>query len=232
MLPDPISSCCYSKDEHAGRRRECGTWERRSLRALEQRLPCHPPTQSLKPLTARTTIMNEKVARTYGALDLNDETVGRGDVLVKNHRSHFPRPFTLMVPFLALILGSYYLLQYITVIPKSFLTIEQRANKILTRNPLIGICAHSTLFAGVLTDVRWDGHDDLLIFLRFLNGNHIYSKDFKQKFEQGGLDYHVDLPRIDKGKMGGAFWSAFMPCPPDAWNFSDATYEPCEYLIP
>ncbi|KAL9095638.1 MAG: hypothetical protein Q9165_002070 [Trypethelium subeluteriae] len=70
------------------------------------------------------------------------------------------------------------------------------------------------------------GHNDLLILLRYLKGNHIYSKDFKTKFEQGGLDGHVDLPRIDKGKLGGAFWSAYVPCPSDAWNFSDETYEP------
>ncbi|KAL9077312.1 MAG: hypothetical protein Q9157_003406 [Trypethelium eluteriae] len=78
------------------------------------------------------------------------------------------------------------------------------------------------------TLIERHGHDDLLILLRYLKGNHIYSKDFKRKFEHGGLDYHVDLPRIDKGRMGGAFWSAYVPCPSDAWNFSDEAYEPFE----
>ncbi|ORX91587.1 membrane dipeptidase-domain-containing protein [Clohesyomyces aquaticus] len=75
------------------------------------------------------------------------------------------------------------------------LTVEQRASKILSENPLI------------------DGHNDLMIFLRSKYMNHIYSADFKEKFEHGGMAQHVDLPRLDQGKQGGAFWSAFMPCP-------------------
>ncbi|KAF1971437.1 hypothetical protein BU23DRAFT_590653 [Bimuria novae-zelandiae CBS 107.79] len=75
------------------------------------------------------------------------------------------------------------------------LTFEQRAYKILKENPLI------------------DGHNDLLISLRGLYQNHIYGHDFKEKFENGGFPQHVDLPRLEVGMQGGAFWSAFMPCP-------------------
>lgn len=57
--------------------------------------------------------------------------------------------------------------------------------------------------------------------------NRIYSEDFKQKFENGGFVSHVDLPRLDAGMQGGAFWSAFMPCPPgNGTDFSTARYAP------
>ena len=69
-----------------------------------------------------------------------------------------------------------------------------------------------------------DGHDDLMFVIRFLFGNHIYDSKFKDKFENGGMPYHVDLPRLDKGKVGGAFWSAFMPCPKNGSDFSDENY--------
>ncbi|KAL2351724.1 membrane dipeptidase [Cryomyces antarcticus] len=88
------------------------------------------------------------------------------------------------------------------------LTVEQRADKILTENPLI------------------DGHNDLMILLRYLYKNRIYGSDFKDKFENGGMPYHVDLPRLDRGKVGGAFWSAFVPCPRNGSDFSDGNYAP------
>ena len=69
-----------------------------------------------------------------------------------------------------------------------------------------------------------DGHDDLMIMIRFLFGNHIYGSKFKDKFENGGMPYHVDLPRLEKGKVGGAFWSAFMPSPKNGSDFSDENY--------
>ena len=37
---------------------------------------------------------------------------------------------------------------------------------------------------------------------------------------------HVDIPRMDKGKYGGAFWSAFEPCPEDGDDFSNENYAP------
>lgn len=73
-----------------------------------------------------------------------------------------------------------------------------------------------------------DGHNDLLIFLRGKYQNHIYDSEFKDLFENGGLPQHVDLPRLDEGKQGGAFWSAFWPCPPasveNGTDFSDEVY--------
>ncbi|KAF2111346.1 membrane dipeptidase-domain-containing protein [Lophiotrema nucula] len=88
------------------------------------------------------------------------------------------------------------------------LTIEQRASKILSENPLIA-----------------DGHNDLLGTIRWNYQNHIYEKDFRTKFESGGLKGHVDLPRLDEGKQGGSFWSAFVPCPSgNGTDFSDAKY--------
>jgi len=39
---------------------------------------------------------------------------------------------------------------------------------------------------------------------------------------------HVDLPRLREGKNGGAFWSAFVPCPANWSDFSDKNYADCE----
>ena len=35
---------------------------------------------------------------------------------------------------------------------------------------------------------------------------------------------HVDLPRLKGGRVGGAFWSAFVLCPKNGTDFSDANY--------
>ncbi|KAH9208928.1 membrane dipeptidase-like protein [Leptodontidium sp. 2 PMI_412] len=88
-------------------------------------------------------------------------------------------------------------------IPK---TISQRVNRILEDTPLI------------------DGHNDLAILIRFLFNNQIYGDDFKKPFEEGGMMAHVDIPRLREGKNGGAFWSAYVPCPKDGLNFSDESY--------
>jgi membrane dipeptidase len=85
-------------------------------------------------------------------------------------------------------------------------TIEQRVNRILMETPLI------------------DGHNDLAILIRFLYDNHIYNNNFTKPFEQGGMDAHVDLPRLKEGKVGGAFWSAFVPCPANGTDFSNENY--------
>ena len=82
------------------------------------------------------------------------------------------------------------------------------AAKILATNPLI------------------DGHNDLLITIRAVYGNQIYGDNFTQPFENGGMVAHFDLPRAEKGQLGGAFWSAFMPCPADGLDFSDENYAP------
>ncbi|EME39241.1 hypothetical protein DOTSEDRAFT_47826 [Dothistroma septosporum NZE10] len=82
------------------------------------------------------------------------------------------------------------------------------AQKVLAQNPLI------------------DGHNDLLILLRAVYGNQIYDTNFTEPFEHGGLVGHFDLPRADEGKIGGTFWSAWVPCPADGFDFSDETYAP------
>lgn len=71
-----------------------------------------------------------------------------------------------------------------------------------------------------------DGHNDLMILIRFANKNQIHTSSFKKTFEKGGHVGHVDIPRIEAGRMGGAFWSAFMPCPANGSDFSDISYAP------
>ncbi|KAK4992233.1 hypothetical protein LTR50_001212 [Elasticomyces elasticus] len=71
-----------------------------------------------------------------------------------------------------------------------------------------------------------DGHNDLLILIRFLYRNRIYEPDFVNSFENGGIPGQVDLSRLDGGKVGGAFWSAFVPCPANGSDFSNENYAP------
>lgn len=60
--------------------------------------------------------------------------------------------------------------------------------------------------------------------------NHIYGDDFRDKFENGGFVQHVDIPRLKAGMQGGAFWSAFMPCPPgNGTDFSTHRYADSKY---
>lgn len=65
-----------------------------------------------------------------------------------------------------------------------------------------------------------------MIMMRYLYGNHINSGNFSSKFEDGGLEYHTDIPRIEEGLSSGAFWSAFLPCPSNGTDFSDEAYAP------
>ncbi|KAL8928271.1 MAG: hypothetical protein Q9208_001981 [Pyrenodesmia sp. 3 TL-2023] len=94
--------------------------------------------------------------------------------------------------------------------PRSLLTPDDspgaRVDRILTENPL------------------FDGHDDLAILIRFLYNNTIYDPIFTDKFEKGGLEFSVDLPRLKKGRVGGTFWSAFVPCPSNGTDFSNEAY--------
>ena len=69
-----------------------------------------------------------------------------------------------------------------------------------------------------------DGHNDLAILIRALYQNDIYAQNFTDKFEHGGMAAHVDLPRLNDGKVGGAFWSAFTFCPKNGSDFSDENY--------
>lgn len=85
-------------------------------------------------------------------------------------------------------------------------TIDERVSSILRGTPLI------------------DGHNDLAILVRALYKNKLHG-EFQEKFTNGGLEADVDLPRLKEGKVGGAFWSAFVVCPDDASDdFSDETY--------
>lgn len=65
-----------------------------------------------------------------------------------------------------------------------------------------------------------------MIFIRGKYQNHIYGNEFQEKFENGGLEQHVDSPRLEKGLQGGAFWSAFYVCPTgsNTTDFSDERY--------
>lgn len=88
---------------------------------------------------------------------------------------------------------------------------------------------HRTITGRVSTILRetplLDGHNDLAIFIRGLYKNKIHTAEFKKKFEEGGMEMNVDLPRLRKGMVGGGFWSAFVVCPEDAsTDFSDQQY--------
>lgn len=85
--------------------------------------------------------------------------------------------------------------------------IEERVKDVLTSTPLI------------------DGHDDLAIFIRYQYKNDITSDKFKQDFENGTMPMNVDLARLRSGMVGGAFWSAWVGCPPNAsFDITDSNY--------
>ena len=62
------------------------------------------------------------------------------------------------------------------------------------------------------------------MLIRFAFGNHIYGSNFTKPFTHGSFPGHVDLPRLSEGKVGGTFWSVYVPCPEDAADFSDENY--------
>lgn len=86
----------------------------------------------------------------------------------------------------------------------------------------------SHLLTHQLTNPPPDGHNDLLIAIRLHSTNHINTPAFRHPFENGSYPQHVDLPRLTAGLQGGAFWSAFMPCPlgPNTTDFSTPRYDP------
>lgn len=63
-----------------------------------------------------------------------------------------------------------------------------------------------------------------MILLRAYYHNKINGDNFTKAFEEGGLAGHLDVPRLKLGQQGGAFWSAFVPCPDDGFDFSDKNY--------
>ncbi|KAJ5690864.1 dipeptidase [Penicillium macrosclerotiorum] len=86
------------------------------------------------------------------------------------------------------------------------LTIEDRVHQILSKIPLI------------------DGHDDFPFLIREDFHRHINAPNFTESFIHGTLPGHVDLPRLQQGRVGGTFWSVFVPCPADWTDFSDENY--------
>ncbi|GAB7359327.1 hypothetical protein MBLNU230_g5978t1 [Neophaeotheca triangularis] len=125
-----------------------------------------------------------------------------------------PRTRTLIASFMLVIYSLYHLSLGIkpstapwetTATPSPSLS---NATKILTETPLI------------------DGHNDLLILLRFAYPDGIYTPNFTHAFEHGNATGMVDLARLESGHVGGAFWSAFVPCPANGSDFSSAAYEP------
>ncbi|CUS12594.1 unnamed protein product [Tuber aestivum] len=86
----------------------------------------------------------------------------------------------------------------------SYWPVEKRVERILGLTPLI------------------DGHNDLPFAIRVLFENRIYGSNFT--FDTS-LPYQVDLPRLKKGRVGGAFWSVFVPCP-DTKEIDDKVYYP------
>ncbi|KAE9974198.1 hypothetical protein BLS_005170 [Venturia inaequalis] len=130
---------------------------------------------------------------------------------LENQKSSKPR--RAIIPLIVttlLVLGYYFTTPVLSACSHRHkkLTVEERAIKILSENPLI------------------DGHNDLLIMLRERYRNSIYNSDFAEKFEKGGLAGHVDIPRMEKGHYGGAFWSAFLPCQQNLSDYSNASYAP------
>ncbi|BGP12612.1 hypothetical protein JCM10213_008748 [Rhodosporidiobolus nylandii] len=74
-----------------------------------------------------------------------------------------------------------------------------------------------------------DGHIDLPILARWYYANQVNDPDFDLRKE--GAKGEVDIPRLRKGKVGGFFWSVFVPCPEDAGypsenesNFTTSTW--------
>ncbi|CAI6337032.1 unnamed protein product [Periconia digitata] len=71
-----------------------------------------------------------------------------------------------------------------------------------------------------------DGHNDLLIVIRLFYLNHINNERFKRVFRNGGFPNQVDVPRLRASKLGGTFWSAFVPCPKNgSLEFVDENYD-------
>ena len=90
----------------------------------------------------------------------------------------------------------------------------EQARHILDKNPLI------------------DGHNDLLIRVRLSYDNNLTGNGFRDRFYNGSLEGHTDLVKIKEGRYGGAFWSAFYPCPGDISDFSSAAYDPSMPVSP
>ncbi|KAJ5762576.1 uncharacterized protein N7511_005958 [Penicillium nucicola] len=118
-------------------------------------------------------------------------------------QSKSPRRSWWMILCAALTIG-WFAWPYVGCSPP--LSIEDRVERILSQTPLI------------------DGHDDFPIFVREVFHNRINDRNFTDAFVNGTLPGHVDIPRLKQGRVGGTFWSVFVPCPTDGANFSDENY--------
>lgn len=67
--------------------------------------------------------------------------------------------------------------------------------------------------------------------IRELYHNHIYDSNFTDALVNGTLPMHVDFPRLKEGRVGGTFWSVFVPCPKDGTNLSDENYAASTFPI-
>ncbi|TWU77518.1 hypothetical protein ED733_007297 [Metarhizium rileyi] len=125
-------------------------------------------------------------------------------------RNHSPCRLVFYVFVVLFLFGSLHepaILCYSSVsdhVCKTFMSVEQRARRILAHSPLI------------------DGHIDLPIVLRLLYRNRINSKEWAESFENGTMPGQVDLLRLRQGQSAGAFWSVFAPCPENGDDFSNA----------
>jgi membrane dipeptidase len=137
------------------------------------------------------------------------------DVVVDQDAGDSPWRVNDAIAYCAVLITFVFL--FVSILPDGFLkswphwgpsappTIDRRVDEILSNTPLI------------------DGHNDLAIMIRVWYNNHIYGA-FQKPFAEGGMPLHVDLPRLQEGRVGGAFWAAFVPCPPNGTDFSDGNY--------
>lgn len=158
--------------------------------------------------TTSTEVIYDEISRPREDED-DDAQAPPSDASARTAVSSIVSIFTVVV-FIAFVLalyGSGGLATQPQPIPKHPESIPARVSRILNETPLI------------------DGHNDLAIFLRVAYQNHIHTSRFRKEFENEGMEQNVDLPRLAKGKVGGSFWSAYVPCPNNASNdFSDSTY--------
>ena len=60
--------------------------------------------------------------------------------------------------------------------------------------------------------------------VRELFHNRVNDRNFTETFVTGNFPGHVDIPRLKQGRVGGTFWSVFVPCPKNGSDFSDENY--------
>ncbi|KAF1824331.1 uncharacterized protein K489DRAFT_378743 [Dissoconium aciculare CBS 342.82] len=158
-----------------------------------------------------TSPVREKADKKKQALRLVEEYVSDSDIVDEvpfkppPEEPSIVRKLMLLGGMLIAISGFFYGWPDPTYLLRPRLT---GADKLLAENPLI------------------DGHNDLLILIREKYNNKIYERNFTTALEKGGLTGQFDFPRADRGRLGGAFWSAFVPCPADGLDFSDEAYAP------